>query len=239
MSKKREERANYYLYINGQAVPVSEQVYRVYQHYERKEEYFSYDLKTEKFQKDTATFLPSREDSFERLLETDRQFAVAVQPVEEQAVSSVWLEELLQCLSADERIILRKLYFEDKSERIASMELGISKTALHQRKVKLLQKLRHHRTIWQEHSAKDFASYESYKRAGILYVFPTFIAARMGQKIGRRPQTQLCGDALIIIRLLQHRAPCQSRIRDACKIAMRLVSCFQNYSQFFSVITAS
>ena len=54
-----------------------------------------------------------------------------------------------------------------------------------------------HRTIWQEHSAKDFASYESYKRAGILYVFPPFITARMGQKIGRRPQTQLCGDAII------------------------------------------
>ena len=53
-----------------------------------------------------------------------------------------------------------------------------------------------HRTIWQEHSAKDFASYESYKRAGILYVFPPFITARMGQKIGRRPQTQLCGAAL-------------------------------------------
>src|SRR5699024_5523680 len=53
-----------------------------------------------------------------------------------------------------------------------------------------------HRTIWQEHSAKDFASYESYKRAVILYVFPPFITARMGQKIGRRPQTQLCGDAL-------------------------------------------
>ena len=53
-----------------------------------------------------------------------------------------------------------------------------------------------HRTIWQEHSAKDFASYESYKRAGILYVFPPFITARMRQKIGRRPQTQLCGDAI-------------------------------------------
>ena len=55
-----------------------------------------------------------------------------------------------------------------------------------------------HRTIWQEHSAKDFASYESYKRAGILYVFPPFITARMGQKIGRRPQTQLCGDAFVL-----------------------------------------
>ena len=64
MSKNREESTNYYLYIDGQAVPVSEQVYRVYQHYERKEEYFSYDLKTEKFQKETATFLPSREDSY-------------------------------------------------------------------------------------------------------------------------------------------------------------------------------
>src|SRR5699024_7077599 len=53
-----------------------------------------------------------------------------------------------------------------------------------------------HRTIWQEHSAKDFASYESYKRAGILYVFPPFITARMRQKIGRRPQTQLCGAAI-------------------------------------------
>ena len=142
MSKNQEERSNYYLYINGQAVPVSEQVYRAYQHYERKEEYFSYDLKTEKFQKETATFLPSREDSFERLLEQDKQFAASGVSVEEQAVSSVWLEELLQCLSADERVILHKLYFEDKSERNVSIELGISKTALHHRKVKLLQKLK-------------------------------------------------------------------------------------------------
>ena len=90
MSKNREESTNYYLYIDGQAVPVSEQVYRVYQHYERKEEYFSYDLKVEKFQKETASFLPSREDSYERLLAKDKQFATSGQPVEEQAVSSVW-----------------------------------------------------------------------------------------------------------------------------------------------------
>ena len=103
MSKNREERANYYLYIDGQAVPVSEQVYRAYRHYERKEEYFSYDLKTEKFQKETATFLPSKEDSYERLLEKDRQFAASGVSVEEQAVSSVWLAALLQRLSEDEK----------------------------------------------------------------------------------------------------------------------------------------
>lgn len=63
-----EKQKKYYLYIDGQAVPVSEQVYRTYHHYGRKEEYFTYDLKTEKFSCDqeaqTATFTPSREDSY-------------------------------------------------------------------------------------------------------------------------------------------------------------------------------
>ena len=44
-----EEQQKFYLYIDGQAVPVSEQVYRAYHHYARKEEYFTYDLKAEKF----------------------------------------------------------------------------------------------------------------------------------------------------------------------------------------------
>ena len=38
MKKGQEERKKYYLYIDGQTVLVSEQVYRTYQHYERKEE---------------------------------------------------------------------------------------------------------------------------------------------------------------------------------------------------------
>lgn len=43
----------------------------------------------------------------------DKQFAASDRSVEEQAVSSVWLEELLQYLSTDERAILHKLYFQD------------------------------------------------------------------------------------------------------------------------------
>lgn len=142
MKKGQEERKKYYLYIDGQTVLVSEQVYRTYQHYERKEEYFSRDLKEEKFQKETAVFLPSREDSYERLLAKDKQFASSDQAVEDQAISTVWLEEIFRRLTDEEKIILHKLYFEEKTERVVSMELGISKTALHQRKIKLLQKLR-------------------------------------------------------------------------------------------------
>ncbi len=73
MSKRKND---YHLYINGQAVPVSKEVYQVYKHFERKEEYFTYDLKAEKFSKKTASFLPSREDSYERFLEANQQFMI-------------------------------------------------------------------------------------------------------------------------------------------------------------------
>ena len=128
MSKNREERANYYLYIDGQAVPVSEQIYRVYQHYERKEEYFSYDLKTEKFQKDTASFLPSREDSYERLLEKDRQFAAPGKNVEQLALEHLEAEQIRFCLAQlneDEQELIFLLFYQEKTEQEVGNILNI------------------------------------------------------------------------------------------------------------------
>ena len=108
-----------YIYIEGQAVPVSEDVYRVCKHYERKEEYFSYDLKCERFQRDTNTFLPSREDSYDRLLEQNKQFASESKPVEEKAVSSVWMAEFFRRLTGEERQIIKQLYILERTEREA------------------------------------------------------------------------------------------------------------------------
>lgn len=145
MSKNQEERANYYLYIDGQAVPVSEQVYRVYQHYERKEEYFSYDLKTEKFQKDTATFLPSREDSYERLLEKDQQFAAPGKSVEQLAAEYLEAEQVRFCLSKlskDEQELILQLFYQEKTEQEVGNMLHISQQSVNKRKQALLLKLR-------------------------------------------------------------------------------------------------
>ena len=145
MSKNQEERANYYLYIDGQAVPVSEQVYRVYQHYERKEEYFSYDLKTEKFQKDTATFLPSREDSYERLLEKDQQFAAPGKSVEQLAAEHLEAEQVRFCLSKlskDEQELILQLFYQEKTEQEVGNMLHISQQSVNKRKQALLLKLR-------------------------------------------------------------------------------------------------
>ena len=66
MSKPR------YLYVDGEKIPVSEEIYKVYYHFSRKERYFSEDLKQEKLLYDSeqqiAVLLPSREDSYERLI---------------------------------------------------------------------------------------------------------------------------------------------------------------------------
>lgn len=145
MSKNQEERANYYLYIDGQAVPVSEQVYRIYRHYERKEEYFSCDLKAEKFQKETATFLPSREDSYECLLEKDKQFAAPGKSVEDLVSEHLEAEQIRFCLaqlSEDEQELIFLLFYQEKTEQEVGNILHISHQAVNKRKRVLLLKLR-------------------------------------------------------------------------------------------------
>ena len=120
-------------------------IYRVYQHYERKEEYFSYDLKTEKFQKDTASFLPSREDSYERLLEKDRQFAAPGKNVEQLALEHLEAEQIRFCLAQlneDEQELIFLLFYQEKTEQEVGNILHISHQAVNKRKRVLLLKLR-------------------------------------------------------------------------------------------------
>ena len=141
-----EEQQKFYLYIDGQAVPVSEQVYRAYHHYARKEEYFTYDLKAEKCSCDQETqtvhFTPGREDSYERLLAANRQFAADSPTPEEEATTSIWMQDLMRGLSDEEREIIHQLYVLEKSERQACAAMRLALSTFHRRKNALLEKLR-------------------------------------------------------------------------------------------------
>ncbi len=70
---------DFFLYIDGKSVKVSKEVYQEYYRSKRKEQYFMKDLKKENTIIDQETqrikFLPSREVSFEQLLEFDVSFA--------------------------------------------------------------------------------------------------------------------------------------------------------------------
>ncbi len=139
MTEKNQQR---YIYIEGQAIPVSEDVYRVCKHYERKEEYFSRDLKSERFQRDTNTFLPSREDSYDRLSGQGKQFAYEGEPVEEEVLSSVWMAELFHHLTGEERQIIEQLYILERTEREACAAMNLARATFQRKRDRLLAKLK-------------------------------------------------------------------------------------------------
>ncbi|WP_024345893.1 sigma-70 family RNA polymerase sigma factor [Lacrimispora indolis] len=108
---------------------------------DRKMEYQQYDLKVERCYVDslsrTVTYIPSREDSYERLLEENRQFASEIESVEDTAVKAVMIEKMLSCLTLltlEEQYLIEKLFFNGKSERQVSVETGIPYMTIHDRK---------------------------------------------------------------------------------------------------------
>lgn len=116
---------------------------------DRKMEYQQYDLKVERSRVDssgrTVTYIPSREDSYERLLEENRQFADAGESVEEAAVKAVLIEKMLSCLKSltpQEKELITELFFRDKSEYQLAAETGIPRMTIHDRKTKILGKLK-------------------------------------------------------------------------------------------------
>lgn len=127
----------------------SEEVIAVLRTTERKMQYQEYDLKVEQTivdQKERkVTIIPSREDSYERLLDQDAQFAENTASVEEQVLRNIQSEQLhkaLSLLSDDERILVEQLYFEERTEREIADEHGIYHNAVHKQKRRILHKLK-------------------------------------------------------------------------------------------------
>ena len=116
---------------------------------ERKMQYQEYDLKTEKFIVDSennkVTVIPSREDSYERLLDIGVQFEEKAPGVEEQMLRRMEAEQLhkmLSFLSADEQYLIQEIYFHERTERDFAKELGYSQNAVNKLKKRILDKLR-------------------------------------------------------------------------------------------------
>lgn len=143
------EREKYYIALDGQAFEVSRELYEAYYKGRRKEKYFNHDLKEEhtRLNKETGkiTVIPSREDSYERLLEEEKQFAEEAEDVMETAIRAVMLEKLkeaLHTLTDNEKAIIHALFYQEISEVELAKQLGIARTTLQSRKYKILEKLK-------------------------------------------------------------------------------------------------
>lgn len=142
---KYQKRTNYRKKYSG----LNDEIINVLEKSDRKIEYQQYDIKVERCRIDytsgTITYFPSREDSYDRLLEENRQFAVESESVEDTAVKTAMIEKMLDCikqLTPNEQELINELFFRDKSERRLSAETGIPYMTIHDRKIRILSKLK-------------------------------------------------------------------------------------------------
>ena len=127
----------------------SEEVIEVLRETERKMQYQEYDLKAEQtiIDQDAQEIrvIPSREDSYERLIELDIQFLDDGENVEDQVLRKMQREMLhkaLSLLSDEEEELIRLLFFEDRTEREVAEFMGIYHNAVHKQKKRILHKLK-------------------------------------------------------------------------------------------------
>lgn len=89
------------------------------------------------YAKGTVTYLPSREDSFDRLLEENRQFAAESESVEDAAVNAVMIEKMLdglKLLFPEEQDLIEELFFRSKSEHQLVRQTGMAQRTIHDRR---------------------------------------------------------------------------------------------------------
>ena len=140
---------DFYLYINGDPVKVSEDVYREYYHGEDKERYFMGKLKKGRTVVNQETqeiqYIPSRELSYEQLAEQDWQFSASDISTEDKVIKAIMVEKLqsvLHNLSTEEMALIEELFYLEKTEREAAELFAVSQNTIHYRKNKILEKLK-------------------------------------------------------------------------------------------------
>jgi len=143
------EEKKYYISIGREKFEVCRELYEAYTKGRRKDSYFTHDLKQGHERVDRKTgevkIIPGREDSYERLLEAERQFVADVESVEDAAVRAVMLEKLneaMHMLTDNEEQIIYSLFYKETSEAKLARDMGIARTTLQSQKYKILEKLK-------------------------------------------------------------------------------------------------
>ena len=131
-------------------IEIRPEILAVLKQSDRKMKYIDVELKTERFihsqEKQTAVFLPSREDSYDRMCEDEHmQFASDGDLPEDEMLHNEKIQLLraaLLDLEPDEAALIRALFYEGLSERKYAKQLGISQKGVNKRRKKVLGKLR-------------------------------------------------------------------------------------------------
>ena len=126
----------YYLYVNGQRVKVSEQIYKVYWREKEHEKYL------EQVDKKNHLLFFSSLDHDGHFADSIIDESVDVEKIVETQMMIEAVRNAISRLNAEERDIIERLYFNDETVRSVAKLKSITHPALIKRRDKILEKLK-------------------------------------------------------------------------------------------------
>ncbi|VGQ30138.1 DNA-binding protein [Streptococcus pyogenes] len=131
----------YYLYVNGQKVKVSEQIYKVYWREKEHEKYL------EQVDKKNHLLFFSSLDHDGHFVDNIIDESVDVEKIVETQMMIEALRNAISKLNDEERDIIERLYFNDETVRAVAKLKDITHPALIKRRNKILEKLKKFKTL--------------------------------------------------------------------------------------------
>lgn len=131
-----QEDKTYTLLVNKKRILVTEEVYKAYYRHKEREAYLD-----KLSQLNNLSF----EECEEKGIQIDYIVSQVQESIEDKLIQAEMLSRLssaMEKLSEQERLLIYSLFFRDQSERELCAVLGIAKTTLHDRKTKILGKLK-------------------------------------------------------------------------------------------------
>jgi RNA polymerase sigma factor (sigma-70 family) len=126
----------YTLLVGKKRIPVTQEVYKAYYHCRDREKYLY------KLAEDNNISL---EGCYEKGISVEYIISAAEDSMEDAIITGMLLAKLRQCLKMldePEKMLIVELYLRGKSERQLSQITGIPPMTIHDRKVRLLKKLK-------------------------------------------------------------------------------------------------
>ncbi|WP_175640182.1 sigma-70 family RNA polymerase sigma factor [Metabacillus schmidteae] len=134
--------------IGKEKVSVSKEIYKEYYKMKRRERYLEQDIKVGRiavdFETETVDFVPSKEDSINRLIELGADFEddQVIEDILCDKATLLILQEAMAELNEKEQELIQALYYKDLTVREVAKVENISHVAVVKRHKKVLDKLK-------------------------------------------------------------------------------------------------
>lgn len=137
-----------FIRIGRELVPVSKELYKEYYKMDRRARYLEEDVKKGRINVDgdKVTFIDSKEDSIQRLMELGADFASdqLIEDIVADKAEMQILKKAMDELERDELELIEAIYFENQSTREIAKQVNISQPMVVKKHKNILKKLKKH-----------------------------------------------------------------------------------------------